>query len=88
MNKLQESLILNGYEYDEEDESYEKTVFSDKWIGAFVPFVRLFTIAIFDDYNVFVSYNKPMIYDTETIEKVKKERAILKEIDLTVKDDE
>lgn len=88
MSKINESLILNGYEYDEEDVTYEKTVFSDKWIGAFVPFVRLFTIVIFDDYNVFVSYNNSMIYEVETIEKVKKEREILKEIGLTVKDNE
>lgn len=90
MNKVHELLISNGYKYDEdeEDNGYEKTVFSDLWRGMFVPFVRLFTITIFDDYNVFISYNKSMIYDVETIEKVKQERAILREIGLTVKEDE
>ena len=85
MNKVHELLIKNGYSYDKEDKSYEKKVFSDSWHGAFVPFVRLFSMVIFDDFNVFVEYNKSMRYDTETIEKVKSERAILEDIGLEPK---
>ena len=86
MNKVHELLIKNGYSYDKEDKSYEKKVFSDSWHGAFVPFVRLFTVGIFDDYTVVVvSYNKSMKYDVETIEKVKSERAILEDIGLESK---
>lgn len=82
MNKVHELLIKKGYKYDEEDDSYEKNIYSDSWCGAFAPFVRLFTIGIFDDYTVVVSYNKSMQYDVETIEKVKNEMEILKEIGL------
>ena len=86
MKEIHEWLIFNGYEYDNEDDTYEKNVFSNIWVGAFTPFVRLFTVGIFDDYTVVVSYNKSMKYDVETIEKIKREMEILKEIGLTVKD--
>lgn len=88
MNKVHELLIKKGYKYDEEDDSYEKNIYSDSWCEAFAPFVRLFTIAIFDGNNVVISYNKSMIYDIETIEKVKSEKENLKEIGLTVTKDE
>lgn len=84
MKKSHNLLIKNGYVYDEEDEIYEKKVFSTKTKGMFVPFVSLFSIVIYDDVGVLVCYNKCMRYDSETIEKVKKERNILKELGFTV----
>ena len=82
MNKHHDFLIANGYVYDEEDNSYEKQIFSSTVKGMFVPYVRLFSIGVFDDYETVIDYNKSLKTSVETRTKAQIERKILEQIEL------